>query len=69
MKEYDSEHSYRLIKKVASSNANSILYLPLRSNGQIKGLLTLSSDKDSIDIVEIGAKISTEIEAIEELIF
>lgn len=69
LKEYDSEHSYRLIKKVASSNANSILYLPLRSNGQIKGLLTLSSDKDSIDIVEIGAKISTEIEAIEELIF
>lgn len=69
LREYDSEHSYRLIKKVASSNANSILYLPLRSNGQIKGLLTLSSDKDSIDIAEIGAKISTEIEAIQELIF
>lgn len=69
LREYDSEHSYRLIKKVASSNANSILYLPLRSNGQIKGLLTLSSDKDSIDIAEIGSRISTEIEAIEELIF
>ena len=69
LKDYDSEHSYRLIKKVASSNANSILYLPLRHNGQIKALLTLSSDKDTIDISKIGGSISADIESIEQLIF
>lgn len=69
LKDYNNEHSYRLIKKIANTGANSILYLPLRDNGQIKGLLTLSSDKDSIDIAEIGSKISTEIEAIQTLIF
>lgn len=69
LKEYNSEHSYRLIKKIANTGANSILYLPLRDNGQIKGLLTLSSNQDNINIAEIGSKISTEIEAIQELIF
>lgn len=33
LKEYDGEHSYRLIKKISTTGANSILYLPLRSNG------------------------------------
>ncbi len=69
LKEYNDEHSYRLIKKVAASNANSILYLPLRHNGQIKALLTLSSTANEIDIRKIGGSISTEIDAIQQLIF
>lgn len=69
LKDYNQEHSYRLIKKVAASNANSILYLPLRHNGQIKALLTLSSDKNEIDIRKIGGSISADIASIEQLIF
>lgn len=69
LKEYNEEHSYRLIKKVAATGANSILYFPLRHNGQIKALLTISSTQSEIDITKILSNISTEIDAIQDLIF
>ena len=69
IKEYKGTVGARLCKKLVHNGSNSIFAIPLTKNGRIDAMLVLTSRESTMDIKDIGGRISTDIEKLKALIF
>lgn len=68
-KNYNGTVGARLCKKIVHNGSNSIFIVPLTKNSRIDAMLVLTSRKKCMNIQDIGAHISTDIDKITSLIF
>lgn len=69
IKEYKGTVGARLCKKLVHNGSNSIFAIPLTKNGRIDAMLVLTSRESTMNIKDIGGRISTDIEKLKALIF